>query len=301
MRIATLLLLLSLCNFLQSEEFVFKWNNKNIRYFTAEPTRSTNPTIIIVHGVDRNPEDYFKRALLLHDKFGYGIIAIEISAENFPGSRNFQQGGLLSSKGELIDKKNWTFTMVNDLVLFLKKQKAFKRSSISIWGHSAGAQFVHRLALLAPSENILKYFSCNAGNYTALDLDTSYPYGIEDVKEIITQNENPRRQSLIEYSSESNFPYEINVTRRLSPKENPKANLIILVGDKDIDTDGENLSQTDGSLKQGANRFERAHYFVNSAENMNYKKWPSFLIMPNVNHSSTKSIAFFAEHPELLK
>jgi hypothetical protein len=98
----------------------------------------------------------------------------------------------------------------------------------SLYGHSAGAQFVHRFLLLSPSTNVDQAIAANAGWYTLPVFDQDFPYGLRGTG--VTEAE------------------VANFLRRP---------LVLQLGEADTDPRHPSLRRDAGSDLQGTNRFAR--------------------------------------------
>jgi len=107
-----------------------------------------------------------------------------------------------------------------------------RRRTARLYGHSAGAQFVHRLTAIEPHEPFEAMVSANAGWYTLPTLGRPFPEGLAGL-------------GLGPDALERWFAYPMT----------------ILAGDRDIDESDENLPREPGALAQGPTRFARAAYF----------------------------------------
>ena len=101
----------------------------------------------------------------------------------------------------------------------------------SMYGHSAGAQFVHRFLLFERGNRVEHAISANAGWYTAVDNAARFPYGLK---------ESPARPSVVKALG---FP------------------LVLLLGEEDNDPESDGLRTTPGAMAQGAHRLARGRYF----------------------------------------
>lgn len=66
--------------------------------------------------------------------------------------------------------------LFSDVVVATGSQQA----GYDLFGHSAGAQILHRLALFQRTSKSQRIVACNAGFYTLPDFDTSQPFGLKD-------------------------------------------------------------------------------------------------------------------------
>ena len=111
-----------------------------------------------------------------------------------------------------------------------------KNKQYDIWGHSAGAQLVHRLLTFKPDYKIKYAITANAGWYTLPDFDIDYPFRLK----------------------KDNLNFD-EFTEDLVIKP-----LIIMRGTADTIRDS-NLNTSAEADPQGLNRYERAKTYFNYA------------------------------------
>src|SRR5690606_3468852 len=111
----------------------------------------------------------------------------------------------------------------------------------SIYGHSAGAQFVHRMMIFQPDPRVDVYISANPGSYTMASLNWKYPYGLDKGNEEL----NRHTESLLRAALQRPF--------------------LLLVGTADTATALSSNNMRPEAMAQGKNRFERAHFFFENA------------------------------------
>lgn len=250
-----------------ANENEYVWNGRSIKYI-ATPPKQDMVTVIVIHGIKRNYKTYYKRGQKLYKTHGVGIVAPLIDENNFPKSQNFQRANV-ARRGVPLERNEWTFGAISALVTHLQLQTEYSGSKFILFGHSAGAQFVHRMALLSDEDRISLYIAANAGTYTFLNQKWSYPYGIKGL------------------------PLDLTST--------PSNELIILAGDADNDPNHKYLNRSKRAFMQGRTRFERANNFVYNAHTIIGASWPTLIVMPGVNHSSSKTVAFMSQNWNMIK
>ena len=67
---------------------------------------------------------------------------------------------------------------IEDIFDAVRNANGFSRARYDIYGHSAGAQFLHRLVLFKPAARYRVAVAANAGWYAMPDFAVSYPYGL---------------------------------------------------------------------------------------------------------------------------
>ena len=165
--------------------------------------------------------------------------------------------------GKPVSKPNWTYTAIEHIFDYVKGSNGLEATSYSIYGHSAGAQFVHRLLLFCPDAHINKAICANAGWYTMPSDDFEFPYGLKG----------------------SGISVE-------TLKKTFSKNLIILLGNQDTDENHKYLRKTPKAMAQGKHRFERGKSFFLTAKREAAKlktrlRWKAKVIK-NVGHSNSK-------------
>uniref|UniRef100_A0A9E8CSU0 Alpha/beta hydrolase n=1 Tax=Bosea sp. NBC_00436 TaxID=2969620 RepID=A0A9E8CSU0_9HYPH len=191
------------------------------------------PLLIAVHGMGRNAKgarDAWKAAA---DQAGFLVLAPRFDNDQFP-SRLFQQGGV---RGEP-DKAKWTFGLIERLFDSARASGRVAGSSYTIFGHSAGAQFVHRMLLLMPEARIATAAVANAGYYTlpALSGERAYPYSLKGTPAT-----------------------DATLARAIAKP------MLVMLGERDIDPNHHQLNKSRGAEEQGATRFARGQHFMAAA------------------------------------
>lgn len=143
----------------------------------------------------------------------------------------------MADKEALLPKSQWTFGAISDIIDAIDNRFSPK-GNIVLFGHSAGAQFVHRYILLAPmDQRISQIIIANAGWYTMPDESISFPYGIKNI-------------SLNDADLRADFSKPV----------------IILLGEEDTHSDSTVLRHNEEVDRQGTNRFERGISFYQEAK-----------------------------------
>jgi dienelactone hydrolase len=113
--------------------------------FTYKPAAYRDgPLIIVIHGILRNADQYRDHAQELGDRLGAVIAAPRFDKERFP-TESFQQGGIQRA-GEIRPGEEWTFSRVPEIAAEIRRREARPDLPFYLLGHSAGGQFVERLA-----------------------------------------------------------------------------------------------------------------------------------------------------------
>ena len=193
------------------------------------------PIVVAMHGVDRNGYNYGLSWTDFATANNWIVLAPEFNATDWP-SDAYALGNMFTGNdgaGSLNQKEKWSFTMVSDIERTLSRGLGIKDSSYTLWGHSAGGQFVHRMILFANDSLIRRAIPANSGWYTAPDSTIAYPWGTKHSLLSISS------KNLIEFASRE---------------------MVIMRGTADTIRDS-NLNTDPLSDAQGRNRYQRAGYF----------------------------------------
>ena len=125
-----------------------------ITVFTYKPpTYRDGPLLMVFHGVGRNVEDYRNFAITLAERFGVIVVTPLFDKERFPSSR-YQRGGLLDPNGKTQASAAWTYAVIPKIVAHVRGLEAKPKLPYYMIGHSAGGQFLVRLAAFMPGEAV---------------------------------------------------------------------------------------------------------------------------------------------------
>jgi len=143
-------------------------------YFTPGKDISKLPILFVFHGNNRNAVDYIKMWKEFADASpnGYIIVCAEFSNEYFPKATGYATGNIMQDGNNRDPETNainpisaWTFSLIEPIFDDICLMTNNSSNTYSAWGHSAGAQFLHRFAMLI--DNRLDKIVCaNAGFYT---------------------------------------------------------------------------------------------------------------------------------------
>ncbi|WP_394693615.1 alpha/beta hydrolase [Hyphobacterium sp.] len=213
--------------------FVFSaWSGPAMNVFFVEPLPDAMdgaPVVIVLHGVNRNADDYAANWVTLAREYGLRIYAPEFSVDSFPGAALYNLGGI-GTDGP------YAYSAIEPLFDAIM-QRGGEAEGYVLFGHSAGAQFVHRALLFEDLPRLNTAYPANAGWYTLPDAGTPWPYGLQGT---------PADQS--------------DVRRWLGRP------MVLLLGDQDTDAEDVNLRRTPEAMVQGPHRYARGEYFFAVAQ-----------------------------------
>ena len=232
-------------------------------WYSYPPSLDRNSAVFIVmHGNSRTAKGYRDAWTKHAHKYGFLLIVPEFSKKDFPGSRSYHLGNRFDKDGKSIPEHLWSFSVIDPLFEQVKSMTRNRSKTYTLYGHSAGSQFVHRFLLFKPKSKVGVAIAANAGWYTLPEFKTKYPYGL--------------RKSGAERGQMA------SVFRK---------RLVIFLGDRDIDPKDPLLRTTKEAILQGNHRLERGHTFFRVAQGEARSMKVPFLwslqIAPGVAHSNS--------------
>ncbi len=132
---------------------------------------------VVMHGVRRNAREYLETWREWSQSTGRPVLAPHFDSETWPRARAYNLGNVLDSQDRRNPRRSWAFTALQHLVSDTRRQLQLADLTWDLFGHSAGAQFVHRFALLRPSSTLGAVVVAGAGWFTVPDPDLDWPYG----------------------------------------------------------------------------------------------------------------------------
>ncbi len=204
-------------------------------YMPAHVAASHAPIVFVMHGKGKNADGYRDVWARQADRHGFMVIAPLFDEQTwggeYAGAKVFAQGALAS------DAAQWSFSVIEQLFNAIKTATSNRSTTYLLYGHSEGAQFVHRLVWFLPEARFSKAVAANAGWYTMPDFDTEFPYGL---------GKTPATPG--------------------SAKRSLERNVVVLLGDKDTDPNHSQLNKSAQAMQQGPYRLARGENFHHQAQ-----------------------------------
>ena len=139
------------------------------------PTYTDGPLLVVFHGVARNAEEYRNFAITLAERFKAIVVTPFYDRERFSTAR-YQRGGLVGEDGRARPPEEWTYATVPRIVAFVRAAEAKPTLPYYLIGHSAGGQFLVRLAAFMPGEAV-RIVAANPGSHLFPTRDQDFGYG----------------------------------------------------------------------------------------------------------------------------
>ncbi len=217
------------------------WGGPPIPVWTYVPTQSESaslPIVIVMHGTGRDADRYRDEWAAVAQLERFIVVAPEFSKRRFPEAEGYNLGNVFA-KGlaERNPEAEWAFSALEPLFDAVVRSIGSLQNTYTLFGHSAGSQFVHRFLLYKPDARVDRYIAANAGWYTMPDFNTPYPYGLAgagvDVEALKTAFER---------------------------------DVIVLLGTLDNDPAHRSLRRTPEAAIQGPHRYARGQAYFAEAE-----------------------------------
>ncbi len=201
-------------------------------YYIPSEAGPDAPILIVMHGVNRDADRYRNEWTPYAQKYGFILIAPEFSKEAFPGDDGYNFGGTVDAKGQAQPRAQWAFSFIEPIFDAVRTATKNRSEKYSLYGHSAGAQFVHRYLYFVPDARVDKVVAANAGWWTLPDEAVDFPYGLHG---------SPVDEATL--------------------KKTLQRPLVVLLGTADTDPNNVNLRRTPEAMAQGPFRLARGKYF----------------------------------------
>lgn len=142
----------------------------------------------IMHGAQRDAARYLRLAAPVAERYGALAVAIQFSRRWYASGDDYTLGGETpqpDSTGEhspAAGPADAPYAVVEAVFDALRAELRGAQPGYYLYGHSAGAQFVHRLLTFLPRARVLGAVAANAGWYTLPewgdDAALQWPYGL---------------------------------------------------------------------------------------------------------------------------
>ena len=159
---------------------VTDWGGSPIKLWYLRPPNAPAdaPVVFVMHGVRRDADRYlFEWQSLARDK-GFIVAVPEFSTRHFKGTRGYNFGNVIDSDDKLNPKSIWGYSSIEPLFDALITAESLSTKGYWLFGHSAGAQFVHRQVMLGGGPRMISAISANAGSYMVPTTEYAWPFGL---------------------------------------------------------------------------------------------------------------------------
>jgi poly(3-hydroxybutyrate) depolymerase len=230
-------------------------------YYRPATATADAPVVFVIHGVGRNAEEYLNDWIEFAARKNFLLVVPEFSKAEFPGEEAFNSGNLFDAAGRPQPREQWSFSMIEPLFDSLPGRLGTNRRDYLIYGHSAGAQFVHRFLYFVPGARATRAIAANAGWYMLPEFNTDFPYGLRGT---------PADEAAL----------RLALARRL----------VVMLGESDTDPAHPSLRHTPEADAQGLYRFARGQYFFARAQGAAAVLRTTFnwtlVTVPGIDHSN---------------
>lgn len=202
---------------------------------TYRPPQATpdSPVVLVQHGMGRNGDEYRDFWIPAADRHGLLVVAPTFSHAHYPEAEAYNNALVLGVGGAVAPRERWAYATLPRIIRLLQESGVTRRPQVRLFGHSAGAQFGHRLMSTQPHDLFEAVAVGNAGWYSLPTLDRPFPEGLGGIGLA-----------------------EADIVRLLAFP------LLIMAGDRDVETQAANLPSGDAAQRQGPHRFARAHHYL---------------------------------------
>ncbi len=248
-------------HFLFANDAVSPGRPVSVWYYKPASLDSRVKVMIVMPGADRRGDQYRDQWIGHAEKHKLLVVVPEF-ADKYFSIDEYQFGNVTDPRRE-----HWLFRTIEHLFDDLRRRDGLAVGKYYLFGHSAGAQFVHRFMLFMPTSRVDIAFAANAGAY-----------------------------SMPVYASSPASAFPMRLDPALVSEQQRDAvfarRLVVMLGEEDIDPESEGLPRSPEAMEQGKNRYERGQAFFRLAQRQAAARRVPFrwklLSVPRVGHSNAE-------------
>lgn len=208
-----------------------------VRVYVPGSATPASRIVVVLHGASRDAPRYYADWRAEAERHGFIVVVPYFSKALYPGSAHYNLGHVFDpATGALRPRERWTFAAIEPLFDAVVEKLGSAQPGYTLFGHSAGSQFLHRFLYFVPDARVTRAIAANAGWYTMPDFGVNWPYGLGD-------------------SGVDPGVLEAYFGR----------DLVVLLGDADVVREDEDLRKSPEAELQGAHRYARGQTFYRVA------------------------------------
>lgn len=254
-----------------------------VYYHKPEVFSSETNILMVISGAGRNADSYRDAWIEASERYNVLILSPMFEEEAYPfedyhlcgliKGLNIEESISFSETSNQVtlneealtysinkNSEEWLFQDFNRIFDLVIQALGTSKSTYDLFGHSAGGQILHRLALFSNNTKADRIIAANSGFYTLPDFEMQLPFGLKST----TINQEDLKSA---FSKE----------------------LVLLIGELDNEKEnGGTLLRSTTVDKQGTHRLARGEYFhtfsKEKAKELNTPFNWEIAIIPNVGH-----------------
>jgi alpha-beta hydrolase superfamily lysophospholipase len=145
-----------------------------VKVFTYRPEGAPRLIIAVFHGLNRDAGPYRDNARVLADRIGAIVVAPELDADRF--SIDLYQRGGVAPHGTFVPPGRRTVDLIAPLMAWARTASGRPNLPHALVGHSAGGQFLSRVAAFAPTD-ATHFVIANPSTWVLPSTQEAVPYG----------------------------------------------------------------------------------------------------------------------------
>ena len=227
-----------------------------VYYYLPNQLEANTKVVFAMHGEKRNAEDYRNDWRNIYNRKGssnpnFILLTPQFEQKWYPLATGYNLGNMFTEDLKILNPRNqWAFTEIENIFDFVKRSTKVNATNYYLYGHSAGAQFVHRMVIFMPHAHIKKAIAAEAGSYTIPDEHRGYPCGFNKQ----TGDQLPSVDLKTTFSTP----------------------ITIILGTKDNKPLSDKHDTYKCDAQQGSNRLARGEYFYTQAKSIANNKREDF-------------------------
>jgi len=155
--------------------------------FTYKPQNWKGERMLcVIHGVDRNAEEYRDHSIGMGDRFDALVVAPLFDKERFPNHK-FQRGGIQNMDGSAAKPEEWTYAFLPRLASAIRRRESKPDLKLWIIGHSAGGQFTMRMSAFQAA-GVERFIAANPGTDLFPTRQWNFGAGFADLPESLSND-----------------------------------------------------------------------------------------------------------------
>lgn len=203
--------------------------------YHPESAGADAPVVFVMHGLQRDADRYLREWAPIAAHYHAMLVVPEFSRVTFPGAAGYNLGAVFDANGAPTPRERWSYSAIEPIFDAVARREQLSADTYLLYGHSAGAQFVHRFVMLGAGPRMSRAVAANAGWYTFPSNAIDWPFGL---------NNGPPAPA---------------------PRAMFAAPMFLVLGDQDIDPNHRALSHEPGAEAQGPYRFARGQAYYAAA------------------------------------